>query len=141
MIRCDLRCCCSLGIIFLICSLSYKLLEYDIIRIETKETINLENGNLESSDNTQKFNQNRHVTKSKRYNNLRKAFIKKFTFVNFWFNPHPLFCQAQVQVPLFFKAFTSDLKKAANYAIQNCLCSSKQRSSWFDKVIFIIICM
>ena len=33
-----------------------------------------------------------------------------------------------------------DLKKAANYVTQNCLCSSKQRSSWFDKVIFIIIC-
>ena len=79
MIRCDLRCYCSLGIIFLICSLAYKILEYDIIRIETKETINLENGNLVSSDNTQKLKQNRHVTKSKRYNNLRRAFIKTST--------------------------------------------------------------
>ena len=54
-------------------------MEYDIIRIETKETINLENGNLVSSDNTQKLKQNRHVTKSKRYNNLRRAFIKTST--------------------------------------------------------------
>ena len=63
----------------MICSLAYKILEYDIIRIETKETINLENGNLVSSDNTQKLKQNRHVTKSKRYNNLRRAFIKTST--------------------------------------------------------------
>ena len=31
----------------------------------------------------------------------------------------------------------SDLKKAANYAFHHCLCSSKHRSSWFDKVRFI----
>ena len=33
----------------------------------------------------------------------------------------------------------SDLKKAANYAFHHCLCSSKPRSSWFDKVRLIHI--
>ena len=81
-----------MGIIFLICSLAYKILEYDIIRIETKETINLENGNLVSSDNTQKLKQNRHVTKSKRYNNLRRAFIEKKNI-----------CSLLVEPPFFVK--------------------------------------
>ena len=100
ILRYDLKCCCSLGIIFFICSFAYKLLENDIIRKQTTETINLKNGNLLSSDDKKKLKIGRHVTKYKRYKNL------------------------------------SDLKKAANNAIHHCLCSSKQRSSWFDKVRF-----
>ena len=80
------------------CSLAYKLLEIDVLRLGKEDTISQKGENVVPSDN-KKFQQNRHVTKPKRYNSL------------------------------------SDLKKAANYALQNCLCSSKQRSSWFDQVV------
>lgn len=76
------------------------MLENDIIRKETTDTIELSNGNLVSSDDKEKLKKSRHVTKYKRYKNL------------------------------------SDLKKAASYAFHHCLCSSKKRSSWFDKVRF-----
>ena len=98
LLRYDLKCYCSLGIILFMCSLAYKLLEIDVLRLGKEDTITQKDENVVSSDN-KKFQQSRHVTKPKRYNSL------------------------------------SDLKKAANYALQNCLCSSKQRSSWFDQVV------
>ena len=98
LLRFDLKCYCSLGILLFICSLAYKLLVIQVFRTEKEETITWKDENVISSDN-KKFQQNRHVIKSKRYNSL------------------------------------SDLKKAANFALRNCLCSSKQRSSWFDQVV------